>query len=317
MHATSKPELSGIVIHWRCEAELRELVAAWPRDPRFELIVVDNSSSLGELDPPARLVDPGCNLGFGAGANRGAREARSPILLILNPDIRPRPGAFEALLEGFKAHPDAAGLAPALEDSTGQGQHAWQLRPLPGLGTLLLQTLLIPAGRGPDPTPAPGARVEQPAAAALALDRQIFEELGGFDEGYYPAWFEDVDLARRWAQAGKRLRYWPASRFVHGLGASVPKLGYGSFLWIYYRNLCRYLECHHGAGAALLARLTLSVGLLLRLALLPLRRPRRAASRREAAAGLVAALVGAASGWRWPRRQRRISEPPAPGETEP
>ena len=36
-----------------------------------------------------------------------------------------------------------------------------------------------------------------PAAAALALRRPVFLELGGFDSRFVPAWWEDVDLAAR------------------------------------------------------------------------------------------------------------------------
>ncbi len=286
----SLPLLSGIVVHWRNEAELAGLVAAWPDDPRFELIVVDNGSE-GEL--PAgkfRLVAPGENLGFAGGANVGAAVARGEILLFLNPDAHPEPGSIDRLIEGFRDLPDAAGLAPKLLGKEGGSQHRWQLRPLPSPGTLLLQTLLIPAGRGPAEEPAAGARIEQPAAAALALRREAFERVGGFDAGFFPAWFEDVDLAKRMGREGMALHYWPAAVFRHGLGSSIPRLGYGPFLSIYYDNLDHYLRKHHGGLWAGVARGTLAFGLLVRLALVPLRRPARTGSRREAALGLVAAL---------------------------
>ncbi|MEP7009030.1 MAG: glycosyltransferase family 2 protein [Acidobacteriota bacterium] len=286
----SSPLLSGIVVHWRNEVELAELVAAWPDDPRLELIVVDNGSE-GELPAGAfRLVAPGENLGFGGGANAGAAVARGEILLFLNPDAHPEPGALDRLVEGFRDLPDATGLAPKLLSEDGGSQHRWQLRPLPSPWTLLLQTLLIPAGKGPKEEPAAGARIEQPAAAALAIRRSAFERVGGFDAGFYPAWFEDVDLAKRMGQAGMALYYWPASVFRHGLGSSVPRLGYGPFLSAYYGNLDRYLRKHHGGLWAGLARGTLAFGLLLRLILVPIRCPARAASRREAALGLVTAL---------------------------
>jgi GT2 family glycosyltransferase len=295
---SAAPLLSGIVIHWRAEQELGELVAAWPRDPRFELIVVDNESS-----PPltlesggARLLRPGRNLGFAGGANAGAAAAQAPLLLLLNPDACPLPGALQALVEGFAAHPEAAGLAPRLESAQGESQHRWQLRPLPRPWQLLGQTLFLSGLRGPAAEPPPGAAVEQPAGAALALRREALRRAGGFDERFHPAWFEDVDLARRLRSAGLELRYWPAARFRHALGASVSKLGYQAFLAAYYRNLARYLEIHHGRGWARAARGLLVVGALLRLTLLPLRRPRRARSRSEAARALLALAGGALRG---------------------
>ena len=47
-------------------------------------------------------------------------------------------------------------------------------------------------------------REDYPAAAALLVNRRHFEALGGFDEGFYPAWHEDVDFAARTAAAGGR-----------------------------------------------------------------------------------------------------------------
>lgn len=294
------PRLSGVVVHWRDEEHLAELAGAWPRDPRFELIVVDNGSSKPLELGPARLLRPDANLGFGGGANAGAAEAKGEIILILNSDAVPKEGALDRLLEGFAAFPDAAGLAPKLVGQDGKSQAGWQLRHLPSPWQLLLQAFPGAAGRGPSSEPMAGATVEQPAAAALALQRHVFERIGGFDAAFHPAWFEDVDLACRLKAAGLVLRYWPASVFRHGLGTTVPHLGYGRFLWIYYRNLTRYLAKHHGRGWALAARIALVPGLVARLLLLPLYRPRRAASRAEAARGLLMVLAGTLSGWRRP-----------------
>ncbi len=288
------PLLSGVVVHWRNEELLAQLTSVWPRDPRFELVVVDNGSS-GPLElGPARLVKPKDNLGFGGGANAGAAEARSPILLILNPDAIPEEDALDRLLEGFAAFPDAAGLAPKLIGPGGESQAGWQLRRLPSPWRLLLQTFPF-VGIHEEDEPEPGAPVEQPAAAALALRREAFL---GFDAGFHPAWFEDVDLALRMKKAGLVLRYWPAAVFRHGLGSTVPRLGYGRFLWIYYRNLTHYLRKHHGPFWPLAARAALIPGVLIRLVLLPLRRPRRAESRAEAFRGLIGVLAGAIRGWR-------------------
>ncbi|HYL04665.1 MAG TPA: glycosyltransferase [Thermoanaerobaculia bacterium] len=326
------------MVHWRDEARLAELIAAWPRDdPRFELVVVDNSASgcaalaavppehrnpAGDLaaappkrrdpdgDPAAlpptfRLLQPGRNLGFAGGVNAGVAASRAPLLLLLNPDAVPAPGALERLVEGFAAHPEAAGLAPQLTGAAGEPQFAWQLRRLPSAWGCLRQTLPWPgagAGTGPAAEPPAGALVEQPAAAALALRREALLAAGGLDERFHPAWFEDVDLARRLRLAGSTLLYWPQAQFRHALGSTVPRLGYGRFLWIYHRNLERYLAKHHGTAWALAARASLAAGLAIRFPLLAVRRPRRAASRREAAAGLLLAMAGALTGWRLPRR---------------
>lgn len=301
--AAATPRLSAVVVHWRNEAELGRLLAAWPEDPRCEVLVVDNSSTLEDLPTAVRLLAPGRNLGFASGANRGVAAARGRWVLLLNPDVRPEEGAVEALLAALsELDAAAAGLVPALVDEAGRPQTRWQLRPLPSPAALLLQTLMLAGVSGPRREPPRGTPISQPAGAALVVRRSVWLEVGGLDEGYFPAWFEDVDFARRLARAGHRLLYEPRVRFRHATGGSLPALGYGPFLWIYYRNLTRYLALHHGRAWALAARGALPFGMALRLALLPVRRPRRAASRGAAAAGLAAVIAGAATGWRRPRR---------------
>ena len=310
--ARPTPSLSAVVVHWRDEHHLGELIEAWPPDAAFELLVVDNSGTLGELPSPARRIVPGGNLGFAGGVNRGLAEARAPIILILNADARPRAGALETMLAAFADFPEAAGIVPALCGPGGETQHRWQLQPLPAPWTLLLQTFFLAGRRGPLDEPPRGTVVEQPAAAALAIRRRVLRQLGGLDEGFFPAWFEDVDLARRLARGGHRLLYEPAARFVHSGGATVPELGYGAFLWVYYRGLERYLRLHHAVTWSLLERLLLPLGMMFRLALLPLRRPRRTGSRRSAAAGLLAVVVGTLSGWRRPAGYARRFAPKDP-----
>jgi GT2 family glycosyltransferase len=307
-------ELCALVVHWGDRGALRSLVAAWPRgECRLGLVVVDNE---GATEPAAETLPPATrwlaarqNLGFAGGINRALSETTAPFVLLLNPDAQPMPGALAALLEGFSLHPEAAGLAPRLLGRDGSAQHRWQLRPLPRARDLLGQALFLPLPRGAEREPEAGAQIAQPAAAALALRREVLLELGGLDERFHPAWFEDVDLCRRLAGADHRLLYWPAAAFRHGLGGSVETLGYGLFLWLYTRNLVRYARKHHGPLLASILRALVPVAAIARLLLVPIRPPRRAASRREAARGLLAVLAGALSGWRRPRALRERFDP--------
>ena len=298
---SGRPVLSAVAPHWHDEEHLAVLVRDWPMDAHFELIVVDNGSDgdPGELAASrsnVRVLDPGRNLGFGAAVNRGAAEAGGDLILILNTDAVPEPGALDTLVEAMADHPDAAGLAPRLLGADDAVQASWQLRRLPTLRTLIGYCCFVEPR--PQPEPAAGTPVEQPAACALLLRRAAFENAGGMDERFWPAWFEDVDLARRLADRGERVLYWPEAVFRHGLGASVPRLGYGAFLAAYYRNLDRYARKHHGAGAALLLRVVLAAAAVMRIVLLPLRCPGRARGRSEAFGGLWRLAAGAVTGWR-------------------
>jgi GT2 family glycosyltransferase len=320
------PELSTIVVAWRAADDVADLIAGWPGDQRFELLVVDQDGDLAQrlaarperpadLPDNVRLLSPGSNLGFAGGSNFGARAARSGHLLFLNPDARPEAGALAAIRLAFDSWPHAAGVVPRLIGFDGAAQAGWQLRRLPTPLALLAHAMFWNPGGGPSIEPAAATPIEQPAAAALALRRSVFEAVGGFDDAFFPAWFEDVDLARRLAERGDLLLYLPNALFRHRQGSSVGALGYGAFLTAYDRNLCRYLDKHHGQGWALAFRALAGPAALARLLLLPLRRPARAANRAQAAHALLQVAAGSFSGWTRsapePKELQNPLEPPA------
>src|SRR5260370_1096278 len=55
--------------------------------------------------------------------------------------------------------------------------------------------------------------VDQPAGACLAVKRKAWDEISGFDEGFFPVWFEDVDFFRRLRDKGWKIVYSPAALF--------------------------------------------------------------------------------------------------------
>ncbi len=296
--------------------------------PRVSLVVVVNGggnagAAIRPLWPDASVLVNEENRGFGPAANQGASAAPGDVLLFLNPDTRVEGDPFTAIARGFDTHAEAAALAPRLLDfddpnvsqitnhnspitnprllsPPGQeDQFTFQLRRLPTLASdareLLLFDALLPNnsrrrdGRYADRDRSSAFEIEQAAAAAMAIRRSAFERLGGFDEGFVPAWFEDVDLCARLSRAGTLL-YWPEARFRHRGGVSSMTLGYARFLPVYYRNALRYRRLHYGLASRLLYRPLLFTGMLLRLALLPLRRavPR---PRPEAARAYLATLA--------------------------
>jgi len=318
-----------ILVSWNDEEELREAVSALalararipPDGPRASLLVVDNGGGLGDRDgflsgwPGARLLANASNRGFGPAANQAAETAPGDVLLFVNPDARAEGDVFFEIAKAFDAHPEAVALAPRLldlEDSRGsrsahrrlappdrEDQFTFQLRRLPTLASDARELLLLdhlapnnPARRrfryaeSDRETP---FEVAQAAAAALAVRKDAFRLLGGFDSRFVPAWFEDVDLCARLSRRGKIL-YWPRARFRHRGGGASRALGYPGFLPIYYRNALLYRRIHYGVPARLLYRPLLVIGMLLRLLALPFR-PSPPRPRRESARAYLAVLA--------------------------
>jgi GT2 family glycosyltransferase len=329
-------EIAVIVVSWNDAEELYAAVsslaaarAAVPAGgPRVSLTVVVNGATDVRREEllarwaGASVVFNAENRGFGPAANQGAAHATAPVLLFLNPDTRAEGDPFSEIARGFRAHPEAAALAPRLLDADAgvrggsapssyrlappgrEDQFTFQLRGLPTLGSdareLLLWDHLFPNNRGrrgfryADRDRETSFEVAQAAAAALAVRAEAFRRVGGFSEEFVPAWFEDVDLCARLAPLGK-IRYWPAARFRHAGGISSRQLGYERFLPIYYRNALRYRRRHYGGPARAAYRVLLAKGLLLRLAVLPFRRddPRpKGESARAYLASLRVALGG-------------------------
>jgi len=248
--------------------------------PAAETVVVDNGSEDGSADlvrerfPDVRLVAKKRNLGFAGGCNAGAEVSRGNHLLFLNSDCRVRPGSVETLSLFLDENPPASVAAGRLVDPGGETQEGFNVRQLPTIRSITADLLLLhrwlPANRfsadyrmaGFDHTAT--VEVEQPAGACLMIRRQRFEQLGGFDEAFHPAWFEDVDLCRRLRNSDGRIFFHPGAVFEHLGGATMRRLDFRRFTRIYYRNQGVYLRKHFGFTARLFLRSMIVAGMGLR-----------------------------------------------------
>jgi len=273
--------VSVIIVNWNA-AQLLDACLSSLRGEAAEVVVVDNASADGSADmvvqnhPDVRVLRQARNTGFAGGVNAGAEAATGGHLLFLNPDAEAAPGAVSRLSRFLDEHPDAAAVAGRLVDADGQPQHGWNVRRLPTLSNLVSELLLVdriwplnPWRRrwlSLDVDAAVHAEVEQPAAACLMVRRTAFERVGGFDDRYFPAWFEDVDFCRRLRSAGGRIWYCPDAVFRHRGGVARDRLGRTAFAQAWHRNLERFVRAHHGGGALLLVKGATVVGMTLRIA---------------------------------------------------
>ena len=278
-----------------------------------EIVVYDNASTDGTLQlvgDDATLLRGASNAGFAAGINRAVKNARGRYVFLLNPDCELAPGALASLVDYLDEHADVAAAAPLLSDDDGGSQREFQLRRLPTFGTLLADVLgvskLWPSNRVTSryryrdldlSVPQP---VEQPAAAALLLRRNVFEQVGAFDERFTPAWFEDVDYCRRLAAAGKRIDVVPAARARHFGGASLEHVGFAEFVDHWYRNMHLYARKWLPSRQAALLRWAVVLGMLLRIPLAFLGIAHRDAGRANAVRGYARVLGRALRKWNAP-----------------
>ena len=207
-----------------------------------EVVVVDNGSSdgstamLGRELPGevsgVRVLEPGTNLGYAGGANRGIAATHAPIVAVCNSDIEVAFGTGAAMLARFDAEPDLAALGPVIRNPDGSQYPS--ARAVPSAGDALghaLFGLVRPANRftrryrqlGVDP--AAPRDVEWLSGAAIWLRRSALESVGGWDERYF-MYLEDVDLCWRLRRAGWRVAYEPGGTVVHVQAVSTDRHPY-------------------------------------------------------------------------------------------
>ena len=205
---------------------IRELLAVdWPAD-LLEIVVVDNASgddSLEQLhtvdDPRVRIVESPENTGFAGGSNLGARSAKGEIVAFLNNDARPDRRWIAEAVATFDSRPEIGAVASKVLD--------WE-----GERVDFVDAAVTWYGMGYKPHTGETDREEWSTerdvlfgtGAAMFVRREVFEELGGFDESYF-MFYEDVDFGWRLNLAGYRFRFQPRSLAFHKHHASMKEFG--------------------------------------------------------------------------------------------
>jgi GT2 family glycosyltransferase/glycosyltransferase involved in cell wall biosynthesis len=202
---------------------LKSIIEQLPK-ASFEIIIADDCSHDETLFAGfllaggVRFVRNAKNQGFVRTCNAGAALARGKYLLFLNNDTLVRANWLDELVATFDAVPNVGIVGSKLlfEDGLLQevGGVIWRL----GDGWNW--------GRGGDPNDPRYCFLRDSdyvSGAALMIERELFEQLRGFDEHFLPAYYEDADLCFRVRATGKRVVVQPASEIVHLEGVSAGK----------------------------------------------------------------------------------------------
>ena len=204
----------------------------------MRVIVVDNDSSDGSTEDSRsfftgksrlRFIENGANLGFAAACNIGMRAASGDRLLFLNPDCRLEADTIRKLQGALDADP-SAGMAGGLllnPDGSEQGGGRRAV-PTPWRSFVRAFGLSRLASRWPklffdfhlhkQPLPTAPIEVEAISGACMMVKREVLEQIGEWDEGYF-LHCEDLDWCMRFRRAGLRILFVPDARLEHVLGA--------------------------------------------------------------------------------------------------
>jgi len=277
MTAPDAPEVAVVVVTHETRDEVLGCLATLGPDEADEVVVVDTGSTDATVEhvlatyPDVQVLEL-ANAGFGRGANAGIRRTSAPVVIVANADVRFDPGTVRRLAARVAAEPDLGAVGPQVVYPDGRAQaSARQVPDLPTAAGHALLGRVRPANRwtrryrAADVDRSVPRDVDWLSGCALALRRRAFDEVGGFDPGYH-LYVEDVDLGVRLRQAGWRLRFEPAARVAHRVGAST-SVRRGRSLVAHARGVDRYLATHHDGPMWRLARPFVGLGLAVGVAL--------------------------------------------------
>jgi len=229
-----KTAMAVAIVNYNTREHLRACLATVLTEAPNEVILVDNASSDGSVEmvqadyPDVVLQANKTNVGYGAAANQAIASFTAKYVLLLNADTLLQPGALRALATYLDLHSRAAVVGPRLVNPDGTLQEscypfagtlewvldndAWLrlIRYVPVLRNHWLRTWshtyarVVPCVKG----------------AALAIRREAFDAVGGFDESFF-LYFEEMDLCHRLKAAGWQVHFAPVATVVHVGGAST------------------------------------------------------------------------------------------------
>lgn len=192
----------------------------------LEIIIVDNASldpTLEELSAYKKyiqLIKSEKNLGFSKANNLGVKNAKSDLLLFLNPDTEVTgPESIENMVDVLVSNKDYGLIGPKLLYPDGKTQ--FSARNFPTVLNAFKEYLLGIKDSYDfySPKESSLSPVDTVVGACMLTFREIFLAVGGFDEKYF-LYYEDIALCQAIKKRGYKIGYLGSVSFKHVLGAS-------------------------------------------------------------------------------------------------
>jgi GT2 family glycosyltransferase/nucleoside-diphosphate-sugar epimerase len=226
-------KVSVVIVNYNAGAILLECVER-ARQQAEQIIVVDNASaddSIAELRnafPQVKIICNERNLGFARACNLGAMAADGKCILFLNPDCLLEPDTIALLVQAVHSAPDVGMVGGLLVNPDGTEQIGGRRAvPTPWRSFVRAFGLSALSNRYPrlfsdfalhkEPLPDFPLEVEAISGACMLVRRDLLEEIGLFDEGYFMH-CEDLDWCMRFRQEEWKILFVPDARMIHHKG---------------------------------------------------------------------------------------------------
>lgn len=240
-HPAETAELALVVINFDSGDHLRSCLSHLlpaAGGVKVQVIVVDNASTDGSADgaeealPGTEVLQNRVNQGYGRACNLGFKSTSAPFVCFLNPDIVPEPDSLAAMLQGIVDRPEVGVLGPRLMNPDGSTYPSCRVVPKMGVaighavfGLFSDNNRFSRAYKLIDVDHAAAREVDWVSGAAMVVRREAFDQIGGFDEGFF-MYVEDLDLCSRLRGAGWKSFYDPSSQMLHHVAGSSRRYPY-------------------------------------------------------------------------------------------
>jgi N-acetylglucosaminyl-diphospho-decaprenol L-rhamnosyltransferase len=204
--------------------------------------------------PQVRLVENPTNRGLSAAWNQGARTVYAPWVLFLNPDAEIHRGDLRTFVEAGDRRPDVGLLGPVIRNPDGTIYESGRV--FPGVVQAVGHAFLGPfrpdnrftrAYRQTSWDRSTEREVDWVSGAAMLVRRSAFEQIGGFDEGFW-LYGEELDLCTRLRVAGWKVLATPTLEILHVGGVSTGRSRRTHVM--HSQSIYRYYRKHRAGGWA-------------------------------------------------------------------
>lgn len=237
-------KVSVVVLSYNGKSYLEECLRSVlaQSHPAYQLIVVDNASSDGspelvrERFPQVELIRNRRNLGYAGGINVGLREAQGELIALLNQDTVVQESWLAELARAFEMDPKIGIAGCKILFADGRTiQHA---------GGIITYPQALPDhygyGQFDEGQYDQMKEVDYVTGAALGIRRSVLEDVGYFDEAFFPAYYEDADFCFRAREAGYKVVYIPRALVIHHESSTLRRDSY-NYHRAMHRNRLRFV----------------------------------------------------------------------------
>jgi len=251
-------KVSIIIVSYNSEEYIFDCINSIKKQkyPFYEIIVVDNASIDNSVSliknkfPDIRIYESSKNLGFAGAVNLGVNLSNGDIIVLLNPDVIVKEKWLLSLFEAFRVK--EVGIVGSLILGHNQSfiQHAGAVIQKNGLTEhieLNLEEVSLEDDEGIKQKLKEKLKskfgkndIDYVTGASIAFRRSLWDKLCGFDEKYFPGYFEETDFCIRAKNLGYKLILEPKSVCIHKQATSTGLFS-STFYYFYHKNRIRFI----------------------------------------------------------------------------